>query len=279
MCSFLLYPYVCGKIIPCIVMLFGESMIKIENSVHGVPTIIVWYADKEISDKGIITYREALKPIGDAVVFDTLISNLEEEDEIIKSHFTKGCKYKVNRAYRENVTISMCDSQTISDEDITGFVTFFKNFWESKDVAFSEEEALIQEMKGYRNAGALALTKASIDDELAVYHTYIVGDDVARLYQSASLYRLTNDDEGSKKNVIGMANRMLHYEDMLYFKRMGIKQYDWGGAGKTEDVASITAFKESFGGEPRQYYDCRQVNGIKAKLVVAISALKSRIKG
>ena len=66
---------------------------------------------------------------------------------------------------------------------------------------------------------------------------------------------------------------------MKFFKKKGLSVYDWGGAGKTEDVASITEFKESFGGESVICYDFIQVNGTKAKMINALSELKHKIKG
>ena len=81
-----------------------------------------------------------------------------------------------------------------------------------------------------------------------------------------------------KKNVIGMANRMLHIEDMYYFKDAGLKVYDWGGAGTAEDVAGITKFKKSFGGEQVVFYSGQAVNGFKAKAVNALSKMKHIIK-
>ena len=45
------------------------------------------------------------------------------------------------------------------------------------------------------------------------------------------------------------------------------------------DLTSITEFKESFGGEHVTSYDFIQVNGMKAKMINALSELKHKIKG
>jgi hypothetical protein len=54
--------------------------------------------------------------------------------------------------------------------------------------------------------------------------------------------------------------------DMLHFKDKGLKIYDWGGAGRGEDVINITEFKESFGGIMETSYDYEEVKGFMAKL-------------
>jgi hypothetical protein len=63
---------------------------------------------------------------------------------------------------------------------------------------------------------------------------------------------------------------------MLYFKKQGFAVYDWGGAGKNDEVQNITEFKESFGGAPARQYDFTRVNGIKAGLVTWLSRIRSK---
>ena len=104
-------------------------------------------------------------------------------------------------------------------------------------------------------------------EKILVYHTYIVGEDFVRLFQSASQFRT---EEEIPRQLVGMANRLLHKEDMFAFKRVGKKIYDWGGAGTREEVASITKFKESFGGIPKELYEWEESIGIKERIVKGI---------
>lgn len=64
----------------------------------------------------------------------------------------------------------------------------------------------------------------------------------------------------------------------MYFQREGKLQYDWGGAGMTEEVINITKFKQSFGGTPVTYYDFTEVNGAAARLVTGLSEIKSGMR-
>ncbi|MDE6421595.1 MAG: hypothetical protein K2K87_13885 [Lachnospiraceae bacterium] len=64
---------------------------------------------------------------------------------------------------------------------------------------------------------------------------------------------------------------------MLFFKNMGKEQYDWGGAGRTGDVESITKFKESFGGEPATFYNGEEVRGAAPKLYHAATGVIGRL--
>lgn len=249
-------------------------MIKISKQIHGVPMVTVWFAGEILSDEGIIVYKESEKEFKGSTPFDTLISDLTESKEDIQAHFTKNCKYKIKRAIRENVEINLLDREEISDEEIDTFLIFFDSFWKSKGVNTVNTDVLREEMKSYRDLGSLAISKAVIDSETVVYHTHLCDEKRARLLHSASLFRLSEDEDSGKKNLIGMANRLLHQEDMFFFKDKGLSIYDWGGAGKGEDVRSITEFKESFGGEYVTYYEGSLTNGLKAKLVSDLSKIK-----
>ena len=54
-------------------------------------------------------------------------------------------------------------------------------------------------------------------------------------------------------NIIGRANKRLHWEDWMYFKKLGISTYDWGGVFAYNSDNGIDKFKEAFGGVPHDY--------------------------
>lgn len=252
-------------------------MLLLHKKKHGIHFYTVWFATEPLCKPGIVAYYEyaSKKPGIEYSEFETLITDLSETEEEIKQHFSKSCKYKVNRATREDVQCTILDSDKITDEELADFGDFFASFWESKGTSLSDKEKLLQDLRAYRDAGALTLAYAKVNGERAIYHTHIADDTTARLLHSASLYRLQTDEEGNTKNLIGMANRLLHFEEMKHFKQNGKTRYDWGGAGHTEDVIHITEFKESFGGTPEVYYSFEQVNGLMAKLFkLAVKVLR-----
>lgn len=242
-------------------------MLALCKKKHGIKFYTVWFAKEPFKKNGIIAYRQYLgaKPKG-ASECHTLLTDLTETEEEIKQHFSKSCKYKVNRAAREDVSIKILKDSEITDEIIDAFCEFFAVFWESKGSSLQDREKLNEELKAYRAAGALSIGWACVNGEKAVFHTHVKDEDIARLLHSASLYRLQGDEEGNTKNLIGMANRLLHFEEMKYFKKDGLKTYDWGGAGRGEDVIHITEFKESFGGVSVTHCNFEQTNGALAKL-------------
>ena len=120
-------------------------MIKIEKIIHGTPLITIWFADKEISDKGIVVYNESKNAFPGSTEFVTLVSDLTLSKEELLAKCAQNCRYKVRRAYRENVEVIMKDSKQITDEDISTFLEFFEIFWKSKDVNFDSKDSLHDE--------------------------------------------------------------------------------------------------------------------------------------
>lgn len=248
-------------------------MLILRKKKHGISFVTIWYAKKPLQESGILQYREAMFRPGKAVEFETLLSDLTESEEAMTAKFSKNCRYEVRRAAKENIETQMKTGTDLTAEDIEEFCDFFVEFWASKGVAYKEIDKLKQEITEYAAKSAFTITSASVGGKKIVYHTYMTDDTCVRLYHSASLYR---KDAEVPQSLVGMANRYLHKEDMLYFKNAGKISYDWGGAGRAEDVINITKFKESFGGTPVTYYDFTEVKGLKAKLVVKLSDWKHR---
>ena len=249
-------------------------MIKIVRKRHGIHLIECWFAKQPIRERGIINYVESeFDPTqGHAMEFRTFISDLSQSEEEILSHFSKSCLYKVRRAPREGVTANFYSGEDLSDGKlIREFADFFEAFWRSKGVDYQEKERCIETLKDYAQARALAIGVAFVNDKPQVYHAYVMDKECARLLHSASQFRT---EEDIPQTVVGFANRYLHKESMLYFKKLGLTTYDWGGAGLEEEVARITEFKESFGGTPRIYYNAEVIQGVLPKLVAKLSVMR-----
>lgn len=245
-------------------------MLVLKKRKHGINFYTVWFAERPIAEKGIVAYYEAQftsrGPCSQYTEFPTLINDLSETEDEIKQHFSKSCKYKINRAAREDVDMKVYDSDEITEEQIDRFIAFFEKFWETKDSQLENKEKLKEELFDYKDKQALLLGIAYVKGTEAVYHVYVGDGYQVRLLHSASLYRQQGEEESNVKNLIGMANRALHFEEMKSFKQKGYQIYDWGGAGKTEEVLAITEFKESFGGREVMYHNFEETTGIRAKL-------------
>src|SRR5271156_3508662 len=104
-------------------------------------------------------------------------------------------------------------------------------------------------MRARAGGGMVRFSRALYGGATVVWHVHAVTQEKATLLHSASHFRQLDDNEA--RAVVGRANRLLHWRDMLFFKAEGKSVYDFGGwyAG-TEDVEllRINQFKEGFGG-------------------------------
>ena len=98
----------------------------------------------------------------------------------------------------------------------------------------------------------VTVTKLSYNCRTLVMHSLMVDEKAKRacMLHDAAMFRQMPDIR--HRNLIGHANRYLHFLDMMYLKERGIESLDLGGYAKdTEDehLQHINEFKDGFGGE------------------------------
>ncbi|WP_062428542.1 hypothetical protein [Treponema endosymbiont of Eucomonympha sp.] len=178
--------------------------------------------------------------------FYTLCIDLTQSKDIIFAQFAKNTKYKINRAIKQD-GIETADMTPAKE----AFYTFFDEFAMTKKLNRIDRNDIDRLIEHQMFVIRAALYK----HEPVVYHTYIIANGRTRLAQSASLFR--KSAEPDLRSVIGRANRLLHWEDICYFKDLGYSVYDLGGINTNtanKETLSINNFKECFGGtEVREY--------------------------
>ncbi|MDR2210657.1 MAG: hypothetical protein LBO65_04210 [Spirochaetaceae bacterium] len=192
----------------------------------------------------------------------TLVTDLSKPQEELFSRIHKNTRYEINRAQgRDGIDcFTFFEPQEQHGEagmdkenkrKLLQYVEFFNGFAASKRRTPVDPGEFDQ----FCSAGALYIRCAAKDSQPVVMHAYIVSDGIARLHQSASHFRDREDQES--RNLTGRANRLLHWDDMLYFKNRGILFYDYGGVygGHTDrEKLAIAQFKLAFGGVKKREY-------------------------
>ena len=167
----------------------------------------------------------------------------------------KDTRYEITRAGKDALTV---DFWTEPDEaTLDSFCTFFDAFAASRGLSSANRPWLSE----YARAGQLTLSCASLEGVPLVWHSYYRGPRWARLLMSASDFR-SNPDKAFR-NLVGRANRFLHWNDMLQFKDSGVDFYDLGGwyeGSEDQQKLRINQFKEEFGGAVnKRYYSMHPV--------------------
>jgi len=173
----------------------------------------------------------------------TLISDLTQTEDELYNKIAKNSRYKIRRAEREGVKVHFYDSN-VESSFLQSIIGFYNEFVDTKDeLSF---KLCYNYLKPFIENGAFFTSQAADDNGVLIEHIYYLDKDRVRLWYSASLFR---NDDTKKRNEIGRANRYLHWRDMQYFKMHGFSIYDWGGYSTRPEVAKISEFKKSFGGE------------------------------
>jgi hypothetical protein len=181
----------------------------------------------------------------------TLQTDLRQPADAVFGAFEKDTRYEINRALaRDGLTEEhwFRDSPLVMDA------------FHAEYAAFLREKAL----PAYRSnrlrlfaAGGRADVSRMCDCQGAVlcWHVYYRTEEHVRLLHSVS--RLGAAAPAARQ-LIGRANRALHWRDMLRFQAEGIATYDWGGWYEGRDDPhrlQINKFKQEFGGKPVVYFD------------------------
>ena len=224
----------------------------------------VWFDEEPPGDCAvdIVLYRQRDAPIAAAqhTPFLSLVTDLSVEEGAITGKFGKDCRYEIRRAEtKDGLRMELIpDAESRLDE----FRAFYDAFARQKSLAPSDHRWLVAACR----ARKLALTLAARNGEALVWHAYVMCGRAARLQYSASCFR---DRESDYRALVGRANRWLHWRDMLRFREVGIRRYDWGGLFEDESVperAGINKFKKDFGGRQERTYDCTVPVSIRGRV-------------
>lgn len=167
----------------------------------------------------------------------TVENSLSEEVEEIFGKFSETTRQNIRNSEKEKV-------ECYFHKDTTGFINFFNDFADAKKIYPTSKERMA-ELEDY-----LEMSYAVLNGEILAAHSYIVdkNEKVVRLYHAAS----KRFDEKYNRQLIGRANKLLTFKDMVYFKELGFDLMDFGGyaEGTTDkSLEGINKFKLSFGGK------------------------------
>jgi hypothetical protein len=187
---------------------------------------------------------------GNVERFETLISDLALPEDALFQLIRKNSRYKIRRAEdRDLVKVDFYEQPSPSvAQEFGEFFLRFANFKGLGDIRGKRLDA-------YRDSGRLWLSRTLSPNGISLgWHAYLSGDSASgeprvRLLYSASA-RGDHADLGFR-NLVGRANRLHHWRDMIRYKSLGVRCYDLGGwySGNSDsEKLNINNFKESFGG-------------------------------
>jgi hypothetical protein len=174
------------------------------------------------------------------------VIDLNVDEDAIFGNFDKKFRYEVRRAEREGYSAAFINE--------TGWAVFEDAF--QGYLAFSKRKNLpiipVKALRMYSAAGALTLATAMHGGNPLQYHIYLSDREEAILLGSF----VGPEGATAEDKVTGWANRMLHWQDMRWFRQHGLLRYNLGGIGNrgSRNNENIIRFKLEMAPRIDTYY-------------------------
>ena len=204
--------------------------------------------------------------------YHTCMNDLTRSEEEMLAAVNKAVRYQFRRSEKDQLEIRFYTKADIaqSPELMDTFAKIYERMYQSKG---SDTKLNVSAVQKYLEADGILFSAVWHEGEMLVFHSYICDATDARLLHSASCFR----EESADQSMIGRANKRLHWEDILYFKKKGLIRYDWGGISDFDNPNGIDEFKLKFGGDKITYYNVFAGNTLSGKLAVTAMKLLKRV--
>jgi hypothetical protein len=201
----------------------------------------------------------------------TLVVDLGLDEDGLLAQMSKDTRSKIRRA-AERDPLQVSGAPDPSRAEVDEFADFYDRFATAQSVA----PAFRPRLHALAGRGNLVLTTATgADGEAVVRHAYVAVRGRGFMLYSGSL--LGESEDSGARNLIGRANRYLHWHDIRLFKDRGFDLYDFGGLDVEErspKTAGIARFKRGFGGEVRPVYSVTRARSLRGAAAQRILALR-----
>jgi hypothetical protein len=200
----------------------------------------------------------------------TLVIELAADDDRLLGQMSKDTRYKIRRAMKDPLQVAA--APTPSERQVDEFADFYDRFAAAESVS----PVFRPRLHALARRDNLVLTSATGGDgDVLVRHAYVAARGRGYMLYSGSL--LAQSADSATRNLIGRANRYLHWHDIRLFKERGFDYYDFGGLDieeRSPKTAGIARFKRGFGGEVRPVYSSTTARSLRGAAVQRILALR-----
>jgi hypothetical protein len=200
----------------------------------------------------------------EAKLFSTLQHNLETPERDLFVVFGQTLRNEIRRAFQKD------DCKTtyhwpVSENIYESFMVKHKDFAISKNFKPLDKDLF----DAYRKANRLVLSTVSLPQaEPLAWHAFVISLNFVRYV--AGLTIATSNQAQPLNALVARANKGLFWSDLLYFKAMGFKTFDWGGIFTGQSLSAtqenINNFKQRFGGKSIVLYDLQSAHSLKGHL-------------
>lgn len=191
-------------------------------------------------------YRHIHKGFHAYLVEKTICIDLSQPVEEIFAAFKRQYRQQIKKSATDGFETCFFDSASINrDRDVLNdIMQIYQGMHHDKGIDRCLD---INELTQYVDGGLLWISLIKHEKIPIVYHLLISDHQSVHVGYSCSLFRR---QDPQMQQIIGRANKKLHWDEMQYFKQLGAVCYDMGGifADNSTDPG-INQFKMGFGGQ------------------------------
>lgn len=236
----------------------------------------LWFDEPEPSGRFdvVVRYRALNRGTKGATAdFYNLHVDLSRSEDEIFAAFARNTRAQIKKSIEhDGLSFEFIREPTLAQ--LREFIGFYNNFAMSKGLSTIFEPRML----GYLNSGGFSLSRVLRDDEPIVWHSNVHFGPRVGLMHSASHFRMVDEE---MRKLIGRANRRLHWEEMLFFKRENRQTYDFGGwyEGTVDrQRLMVNRFKEEFGGKKVLEFTVIENRSLRAKVLAIVRPLLASAK-
>jgi hypothetical protein len=240
---------------------------------NGIKYSEVWFNELPDPNVDVVVRRQFNEPLSNAKcrAFPTLLIDLSKTEIDLYLDIKQNTRYEIRRSEAKDNCIAEYFFK--KDNILLDFYNYYEIFAQHNRLQKLDWNKL---NKMYLN-DRIVISCINCQGETLVWHAYYCVHGRARLLYSASIFDgLTS----AQRNLIGRANRYLHWKDILKFKNLNYHSYDFGGWSPLGDLdikkQKINKFKEEFGGVKIVNYDCIYPDSRVGKIFLKIKRFIGR---
>lgn len=199
----------------------------------------------------------------------TIVIDLSPPEEDLWNGVETKTRKVIRQAARDGVAVGRVPELT--EEIWNTFLAAYRKLWRRKQRAGALGVGQISELIAMRRF-VLTVSRDS-DGHILSWHGYVSSNGRARLLTTVSDIDPSRDSHWN--NLVGRGHRLHHWQDMLEFKRRGVRVYDLGGVyrgGDDAEQTNIARFKRSFGGQLVETFDAVVPLTLRGRLALALVA-------
>ncbi|MEG0576548.1 MAG: hypothetical protein RR500_01650 [Bacilli bacterium] len=202
---------------------------------------------------------------GNSVKVKTLISDLSCGTEQMFSKIRKNVRYEIRKSDNLAPEINYYESCDLTSNFLEECGDFYNQFCDNLGNKNLKKAFRINQLELWRKNNLLVISECIMSDGRIVHIYAIDSKHCCLLFSFSNVH-----NENSDKNKIGIANKRLHWEDMLFFKNKGVESMDWGNVSSFTKPNGIDDFKKSFGGDNKIVYNGIEGVNFKGKLIALL---------